>query len=449
MNHIVATLLNLHGPAVYAAVTAMVFLEAAAFVGLVIPGETALMVGGVLASRGNISIAVLAVLAAVAAVTGDSVGYWAGHRFGPAIERSGLGRRVGESRWQQAYKYVQRKGTWAVVLGRWVGVMRALVPATAGMVGMPYRRFLVANVAGGLGWVAVVLSLAYTAGGSIATVQKALGRASTVSVVVVAVIAVAAAVTWRRARNRSDASASSSTKIERTSRSSLGSRVVDSWAGPALGVTVAATFAVLELADGARERGDLAAHDPAVTRAVVEERTPLLTGFADAATLLGGTVSIGALTVGVLAWLLWRRRAPRTALLVASTMATSVVLTVVLKHVIGRARPPATTLLGPVDGSFAFPSGHTLNSTVFFGLVAGLALAQTRSVKGRALVVATWAAASLCVGLSRVYLGYHWLTDVMAGWSVGIGVLGLVTVVVTLVPWFAHETRSQASGGHP
>lgn len=85
-------------------------------------------------------------------------------------------------------------------------------------------------------------------------------------------------------------------------------------------------------------------------------------------------------------------------------------------------------MLGPVDSSYAFPSGHTLNATVFFGLVAALALTRVRSRLGRVAVVLAWLGASLAVGASRLYLGYHWLTDVLAGWSIAAVVLSLAAI---------------------
>ncbi len=128
MNATIQMLLSLHGPAVYTVLTALVFLEAAAFVGLVVPGETALIVAGVLAARGNISLPLMLGLGCFAAVAGDSVGYAVGNRSGPAIMESRLGRLVGSTRWEKANAYVQDRGAWAVVAGRWVSIMRALVP---------------------------------------------------------------------------------------------------------------------------------------------------------------------------------------------------------------------------------------------------------------------------------------------------------------------------------
>lgn len=184
MSHVVALILGLHGPLVYAVIAALVFLEAAAFIGLVVPGETALLLGGALAAQGGVSVWLLFALTAVGAVLGDSMGYWMGRRFGPRLERSRAGRWVGAERWRRADDLVARRGPGAVALGRWVGILRALVPPAAGMARMPYRRFLLANVLGGVGWVAGVLGLGFGAGGSVAAASSALGTLSAVGLTI-------------------------------------------------------------------------------------------------------------------------------------------------------------------------------------------------------------------------------------------------------------------------
>lgn len=177
------------------------------------------------------------------------------------------------------------------------------------------------------------------------------------------------------------------------------------------------------LADGARERGDLAAHDPSVTAWFVHARTPTLDAVAQVITMVGSEPSVGILTLLVVAWLVLSRRDWTSAVLFVGTMGMTAVVIKSLKHLVGRHRPPASDVLGPLDSSFAFPSGHALYTTVFFGLVAGLLLARTRSRAGRVLVVLGWVLASAVVGASRVYLGYHWLTDVVASWALAMAVL--------------------------
>jgi undecaprenyl-diphosphatase len=202
-----------------------------------------------------------------------------------------------------------------------------------------------------------------------------------------------------------------------------------------LPLAVAAVFAgaALALVDGVRERGDLSAFDPAVTGAVVAERSPALTAVAEAFTFVGSTPSLAVATLATVAWIAWRRRDLRSAVVVAVAMAASSALTIVLKTLIARSRPPAGLALGTAESSFAFPSGHTLNSTVFFGLLAGLVLIRTRHAWGRVAVVTAWIGASAAVGLSRLYLGFHWMTDVLGGWSVAVTVLALTATIALLV----------------
>jgi membrane protein DedA with SNARE-associated domain len=195
--------LALHGWPVYAVVFALAFLEAAAFLGLVLP-DTALLVAGVLASRGNIDLRVLLVLAIVAAIGGDSVGYLVGRHFGPRLRLTRLGARIKARHWDRAEQAVAVHGFWAVVTGRWVGVLRALVPTVAGMIAMPYRRFLAANALGGTAWVGAVVLLGYSAGISLAHIQGLLRMISLAMVTALAFVIVVAVV---RARRRKGADA--------------------------------------------------------------------------------------------------------------------------------------------------------------------------------------------------------------------------------------------------
>lgn len=178
-----SALFALHGWPVYLVIAVLAFAEAAVFVGLVLPGETALFLGGVLAFQGNIQLGILIAVAVVAAVVGDSVGYEIGRHLGPAMKRSRLGRWIGADRWSRAEDAVARRGVTAVVAGRWVGVLRALVPAVAGASGMPYRRFLAANAVGGVLWAAAVATLGFAAGAAWTQVQGWLALAGPVVLV--------------------------------------------------------------------------------------------------------------------------------------------------------------------------------------------------------------------------------------------------------------------------
>ena len=177
---------------VYLAVFAFPFLEASVFLGFVFPGETALVLGGVLASQGRLHVGVVIALAIVGAISGDAVGYAVGRRFGPGLQSSRLGRLVGEKRWQASEAFLQRRGGPAVFVGRFTALLRALVPSAAGMAKLPYRTFALWNAVGGSIWAAGFVLAGYAAGESYKKVEGYLGRGALVltGVIVLGVIAV-------------------------------------------------------------------------------------------------------------------------------------------------------------------------------------------------------------------------------------------------------------------
>ena len=175
---VVDPILNLHGPPAYALVGALVFSEAALFVGFVLPGETAALLGGVLAHRQQVSLAGMAAVAVAAAIIGDSVGYEVGRHFGTRL----VGTRLFARRQQglvRAQQTLRAMGGRAVFLARFTAFLRAVMPGLlAGTARMPYRRFLAFNAAGGLIWAVGFTLLGYLAGASYQKVEKIAGRAS-------------------------------------------------------------------------------------------------------------------------------------------------------------------------------------------------------------------------------------------------------------------------------
>ncbi len=163
MSLFVGHLTHLAPAVVYATVAALVFGEAALFVGFVLPGETAVLIGGFIASQGRINIAVLCVLVVASAVVGDSVGYAVGAHYGPRLLEGRVlrRRRAGIDR---ALAGLEKNGATYVFLGRFTAFFRAVVPGLAGMSEMHYRRFLLANLAGGLCWGVGYALLGYFAG---------------------------------------------------------------------------------------------------------------------------------------------------------------------------------------------------------------------------------------------------------------------------------------------
>lgn len=165
------SLLSAAGPWAPVVVFALAAAESAAFVGLVIPGELAVILGGVVAGTGAVPLWVMIFAAVLGAVIGDSIGYYLGHRMGPALLRQERMKKVSQYM-DRASRLLSERGWWALVVARFASVLRAVVPFAAGMGRMPYSRFLLGNVVGGIAWGATFTVAGYLAGANYATVES-------------------------------------------------------------------------------------------------------------------------------------------------------------------------------------------------------------------------------------------------------------------------------------
>lgn len=190
MSGFIDSLLNVSPLVAYIAVFCLVFAEDALFVGFVIPGETAAVLGGVVASRGEVQLGVMMALVVAAAIIGDTVGYEVGKHLGSRLVKTkALARHA--SKLEYAQDLLRRRGGSAVFLGRFTAFFRAVMPALAGTSRMPYGRFFAYNAAGGLVWGVGFVLLGYLAGNSYEAVAKAVGQDLALVIAAVAVVALA------------------------------------------------------------------------------------------------------------------------------------------------------------------------------------------------------------------------------------------------------------------
>lgn len=195
-----------------------------------------------------------------------------------------------------------------------------------------------------------------------------------------------------------------------------------------MGLIAAALMTALsaEIYEDVAEKDGSATLDQPVLDQMIRWRSParndLVTGFTD----LGSStiMPIIALIAAVLLSLWWRKVTP--LVLMAVVAGGSLVMTVVGKQLIGRVRPPHKLGVPPYETSPSFPSGHSLNSWVIFAMIAYLVVCRLSSRLGRVATVVTALTLAIAMGLSRVYLGHHWLTDVLVAWALGTAWLVVV-----------------------
>jgi membrane-associated phospholipid phosphatase len=173
--------------------------------------------------------------------------------------------------------------------------------------------------------------------------------------------------------------------------------------------------------------------------------TRLLTWFTHLGGPVGMTVIASLITIAMV-WR-WRSRTPLILMLIA--VAGSLAMTTVGKAVVGRARPPLSEAVPPYEYAFSFPSGHALNSTVIAGMVAYLVIRRLRTQRARVLSVILAIGWAVAIGLSRVFLGHHWLTDVIFGWLIGAAWLALLITAHRLFLTIRHVKGTTAAGRAP
>jgi membrane-associated protein len=209
MGQLATGLLSLSGWAALALLFMLPALEAPAFLGLVLPGELALLLGGVLAHQDRISLVAALAVGVAGALVGDTAGYWIGRRWGPRLLTSGLGRRVGPARLHTVEGLLLRGGGWGLVVGRCTAGARVLLPGLAGMLGLRYRTFALWTGVAATVWATAHVVLGYAAGAGWRHVHQ---LTDWVGIALAGAVMVALAVAWllRRARGHQDEPASPS-----------------------------------------------------------------------------------------------------------------------------------------------------------------------------------------------------------------------------------------------
>ena len=200
MGQLAEGLLSLSGWAALAFLFVLPALEAPAFLGLVLPGEVALLLGGVLAQQDRIPLPAALAVGTAGALAGDSAGYWIGRRWGPRLLDSRLGGRVGPARLHRVESLLLR-GRWALLVGRCTAGARVVLPGLAGMLGLRYRTFALWTGAAATVWAVVHVLVGYAAGASWRHAHHLTGR---VGIAIAAALVVALAVAWLLRRDRPD-----------------------------------------------------------------------------------------------------------------------------------------------------------------------------------------------------------------------------------------------------
>jgi undecaprenyl-diphosphatase len=438
------------GDATYALVGLLAFLETGAFVGLVFPGETAVILGGAVAGQGETSLVITIAVVWFCAWAGDTVSFLIGTRLGRGfILRHGPKIRITEERFRQVEDYFARHGGKTIVIGRFLGLVRALAPFIAGSSGMPYRVFLPVSVIGTGLWSATFTVLGYAISESLNQATEVAGRGTFVfgAVVVTIVVTIVVVRFLRVPENRHKLAA----RLEsipvvrrlvpqlrfwwaRFTPGGLGLEFTSLIAMLCVALFVLVAYISIVNGDPGPTPGDTEAID-----VVADLRADWLIDAAKVVTVLGGgpvTLAVAAVAGGVLAI---RRRWGEVAVLVAA-LAIAHLVVPVLKDAIDRPRPSGGLI--DVEGS-SFPSGHAAYSVIYAWLVLTITVRVRPGMANASALIVAGIVVTALVGLSRVYLDVHYLSDVSAGWGLGASVFAACAAVAMIVGYFRQNREAE------
>ena len=465
------------GPWTYALVGTMAFLETGAFVGLVAPGEFTVIVGGVVAGQGEIDIVPLIGLAWVCCVLGDSASFLLGQRLGRAfLVKHGPKVRITPEVLERVEGYFDRHGGKTVLIGRFIGLVRALAPFIAGSSGMRYRQFLPFSIVGTGLWATTFSLLGFFFYRSFERVANIAGQVTLVFGTLIAII-VGGVYAYRRLRKEEDrrkfkawldrqaqkpllrplaalvrplwrrvlrpAGRFLTPQVKflfaRVTPGGLGIELTTAFAITAVGSYIFALTAV-DVIDGSYKGPT--GFDNRVAGLARDLRASVGVDVAEVLTVFGSLSVVGPLVLIAAILLAWRRRPYELAALVAGQLIVYAGVHIA-KDAAERLRPIGS--LVETDGS-SFPSGHAAYSATYvvIGIIAARVLPGL--VSQAALVVSSIVVAA-AIGATRVYLGAHYYSDVVAGWALGAFVFGMCGIVALVVSYV--RQNGQRAPGRP
>jgi membrane protein DedA with SNARE-associated domain/membrane-associated phospholipid phosphatase len=431
----------------YLIVSVFAFLETGAFVGLVVPGETVVVLGGAVAGQGETELLLTIALVWGSAFLGDTASFFIGAKLGRGfVLRHGERLRISRERFARVESYFERHGGKTILIGRFIGIIRALAPFVAGSSGMRYLVMAPYSILGTGLWAATFTLLGYFASQNVEAVVHASERGLLYFALLVgAIVGAIVLIRWLRvADNRHRAVVFMEERRGLRSLLAGGRRLAPQarfvWARitpGGLGLEFTAAIAVLAVGGYTLVAyGVILDHTsgPTITDRSVETivdqiRAGWLTSIAKPVSWLGSPLVVIAVTAVAAIGFGWRRHWAELGVVVAAV--GLMMLTVPeVKELVGRPRPAG----GLVDaGGNSYPSGHAAHSVLYAWLALTVTLRLRPRLEGGTALIVGGILLAGAIGLSRVYLGVHYMSDVTGGWALGVSAFSLCAAVAIVV----------------
>jgi undecaprenyl-diphosphatase len=447
---------NALGAWTYLLVGFFAFAETGAFVGLVVPGETVMLLGGAVAGQGAIDVYLLIAIAWFAAWLGDTTSFFLGRRLGREfVIRHGPRFGISHERFEKVEDYFSRHGGKTIFIGRFISLVRAFAPFIAGSSGMRYRAFVPYSILGTGLWATAHILIGYFFSRSVETGAEYAGKGAFLLATLIVVVGGSiflyrrfrveknrrAAVRWMEGRAATRWLVVLGRRYQPQLRF-LWDRVTPGGTFGLEFTTLMATLAVslfvliAYIVVIGREAGPTPGDETAFE--IVEHlRGGFLTDISKVTTFLGSAGFVWALTALCAVLLAARRRWAEFGVLLAGMTLISAGFHEI-KDAVDRPRPQGG--LVETSGS-SFPSGHAAHSVLYVWIAVTIVMRLRPGITRKAAIVLAGLALTTLVGLSRVYLDVHYLSDVSGGWALGAACFSLCAAVGLVISGVRQNPR--------
>ena len=416
------------------------FGEALLIIGLFVPSTAVLVGAGILVGSGHLPFWPVFIATAVGAIVGDQISYWAGRFFGERLKNLWPLNRFPQLV-ARGEDFVRNHGGKSIALGRFVPGVKAVVPGIVGMLGMSQLYFVTVNVSSGIVWAVAHVAPGILIGQGLALAGELSGHLALILLALLVILAVAGWIirlfaagaspyldhvlgrvaAWAKTRN--------SRSLHRFGRAVSPENPRSLLIIFFIAMLVIALIGFVVLVSGMVSRDAIPNADFSFFNLMREVRNAPADELMIPITMLGDGIVLTAMMATIVGWLMWRK-AWRAAIASTVIFLGGKLFAVILKFGIHRPRP-----LESYAGSevFSFPSGHATMAAITFGILAVLA-SHAMNRWSRSLVYATCGLIVITIAYSRLYLGVHWLSDVLGGVMFGGVMVAAFGVAIEAIP---------------
>lgn len=401
---------------IYIFVFFIALLESIPMFGFFIPGQIVAITVGLMSKIGSLDIITVVISLFLGAVIGDLIGYFLGSKYGEnLITKYGKYFFLKKENFEKTRELINEHTGKTILIGRFNSVTRAFTPFTAGSIGVPFSKFIFYAILGGLSWALSFAMIGYIFGNNYQALADYFGEFILIAIIIGALIIYL----YKKANKKR--------------------RIFHRRHLYILLINLFSLYTFFKMVENFVDQKILTTFDIWLNLNIHKIWNPFMDNLMVFITNLGGTTVISILSIVLLIFFISEHKWRYSTLLITSVMGGKM-LEVLVKYIIGRDRPLDYLIVA--DG-FSFPSGHATISIIFFSLLIYYFKNHIFNKKLKYFLISVSALLILSIGFSRIYLGVHWFTDVIAGFSLGLFWLTLLILILEAITTIFKEKVAQ------